>query len=181
MMISTYLHREIRREGVPFPSPSSAPQAVTDREDTIKPMLMIRRADFPARMVSAFDVNIPIREPGTARQTTVPQNHDHTCHGKSNHVYLSDSFLFSGAVIITDHRPHSLDDPACWKIKESLHLIIDPKNDYIALRINSKNAVQNRDQKRGKSQVQDCRIQPNKVFYSWKDPASDDSFSFRRT
>ena len=72
MMISTYLHREMIREGVPFPKPSSAPQAVTDTAETRKPALMIRRAVFPARTVSALEVNSPINCPGTARQITVP-------------------------------------------------------------------------------------------------------------
>ena len=39
------------REGVPFPSPSRAPQEVMDKVETRKPPLMIRRARLPASMV----------------------------------------------------------------------------------------------------------------------------------
>ena len=59
-MISRYLQRDTTSEAVPLPSPSSAPQEVTETEDTRKPAQMIRRAVFPAEMVSGLVVNIPI-------------------------------------------------------------------------------------------------------------------------
>ena len=61
------------REGVPFPSPSSAPQEVIDKVDTRKPALMILRARLPAWMVWGFSVNSPISCPGISRQIIVPR------------------------------------------------------------------------------------------------------------
>ena len=67
-----YRHNETTREAVPFPRPSSAPQAVTDTEETRKPAQMIRSAVFPAWIVDGFVVNIPMSCPGTVRQMMVP-------------------------------------------------------------------------------------------------------------
>ena len=55
-----------------MPSPSSAPPAATETEETRKPALMMRSASAPARMLSGFWVNSPISWAGMARQRTVP-------------------------------------------------------------------------------------------------------------
>lgn len=47
MMTTAYLRSDIHREGLPFPSPSKAPQQVMETADTIKPVLMICRALTP--------------------------------------------------------------------------------------------------------------------------------------
>ena len=73
-MTTMYRHREITSEGVPLPSPSSAPEAVTETAETKKPALMMRSAVSPARMVSGVCVNRPISCPGITRQTTVPSS-----------------------------------------------------------------------------------------------------------
>ena len=71
-MMIRYLQRETTSEALPRPSPSSAPQDVTDTEETRKPAQMIRRAVLPAEIVSGLVVNIPISCPGTVRQMIVP-------------------------------------------------------------------------------------------------------------
>ena len=71
-MMIRYLQRETTSEALPRPSPSSAPQDVTDTEETRKPAQMIRRAVLPAAIVSGLVVNIPISCPGTVRQMIVP-------------------------------------------------------------------------------------------------------------
>lgn len=47
MMTTTYLNIDIISEGIPLPSPSSAPEAVTDTEDIINPALIILKAAAP--------------------------------------------------------------------------------------------------------------------------------------
>mgnify|MGYP000113947879 FL=1 len=48
MMTTTYRQREISKEGVPFPSPSNAPEDVTETAETINPAPMMRKAVSPA-------------------------------------------------------------------------------------------------------------------------------------
>ena len=48
MMTTTYRQREISKEGVPFPSPSNAPEDVTEPAETINPAPMMRKAVSPA-------------------------------------------------------------------------------------------------------------------------------------
>ena len=43
-------------DGAPMPSPSRAPEAITETVETIKPRLMMRSAAAPARTVSSFCV-----------------------------------------------------------------------------------------------------------------------------
>ena len=71
-MTTTYLSRDMSRDGVPFPNPSSAPDAVTDTADTTNPAHMMRSAVPPAFIVDTFSVNIPISLSGISRHTTVP-------------------------------------------------------------------------------------------------------------
>mgnify|MGYP000385156239 FL=1 len=44
IIITAYLNTDITSDGSPFPNPSSAPEAVTDTDDTIKPALIILSA-----------------------------------------------------------------------------------------------------------------------------------------
>lgn len=44
IITTTYRQREISNEGVPFPSPSNAPEDVTETAETINPAPMIRSA-----------------------------------------------------------------------------------------------------------------------------------------
>lgn len=60
MITTTYRKSEISNEGVPFPSPSSAPEDVTETAETRKPALMIRRAVSPVWIVASVCVNSPI-------------------------------------------------------------------------------------------------------------------------
>ena len=64
MITTTYRQSEISNEGMPFPSPSSAPEDVTETAETIKPAPMIRRAVFPIWIVASVWVNSPISWPG---------------------------------------------------------------------------------------------------------------------
>ena len=50
----TYRSSDIVSDGPPIPSPSSAPEAMTETAETINPRLMIRRASLPAATVSGF-------------------------------------------------------------------------------------------------------------------------------
>lgn len=67
-----YLNNEITRDWVPLPSPSNAPEAVTEIADGINPILIIRNAVVPSLIVSGFSVNIPINDPDNAKQMIVP-------------------------------------------------------------------------------------------------------------
>ena len=60
IMTTTYLSRDMSRDGVPFPNPSSAPDEVTDTADTTNPAHIMRSAVPPAFIVDTFSVNIPI-------------------------------------------------------------------------------------------------------------------------
>lgn len=72
MIRTTYRSSEIYREGVPFPSPSRAPQQVTETADTMKPRLMMCRAVTPIQTVSVLAVNNPIRLSGISQESIVP-------------------------------------------------------------------------------------------------------------
>ena len=71
MMTATYLNIDIISEGIPLPSPSSAPEAVTDTEDTINPALIILKAAAPADIVVSLEVNNPISVSGIHKHTAV--------------------------------------------------------------------------------------------------------------
>ena len=47
IMIIIYLKSEIHNDGIPFPSPSKAPEDVTDTADTINPILIMLSAVTP--------------------------------------------------------------------------------------------------------------------------------------
>lgn len=70
--ITRYLHREINKDGIPIPSPSSVPEETTDTEETMNPALMIRRAVLPIRMVASLEVNRCISQSGKIRHSPVP-------------------------------------------------------------------------------------------------------------
>ena len=59
-MITTYLDSDMNSDGIPLPSPSKAPEHVTETADTAKPQLMYLRAVTPIYIVSGFAVNNPI-------------------------------------------------------------------------------------------------------------------------
>ena len=59
-------------DSFPFPSPSKAPDTVTETDDTINPILMSLSASLPSQIVSGFPVNRPISACGTAIQRIVP-------------------------------------------------------------------------------------------------------------
>ena len=60
------------RDGNPIPSPSKAPELVTETEDTRNPRQIIRRAEEPIFMVAGVVVNRWIRVPGMHKHRTVP-------------------------------------------------------------------------------------------------------------
>ena len=106
IMMNRYRNSEMMRDRVPFPSPSNAPEDVTETADTIKPALMMRRAVCPARIVSGLSVNSPISCPADVRHATVPKS-----------IMIP---LIHSAKIITDKGAHSLDNPIGREIKERL-------------------------------------------------------------
>ena len=67
-----YRESEIIKDCTPFPRPSKAPEEVMETEDTKNPILMIRRAVFPASIVSGFVVNNQIKTSGIIKQISVP-------------------------------------------------------------------------------------------------------------
>ena len=67
-----YRSEEITRDGLPIPNPSSAPQEMTETEETTKPALMMRRALLPMAMVSVLEENRPINSLGISQQSAVP-------------------------------------------------------------------------------------------------------------
>ena len=72
MMNSVWRRSEMTSEGTPIPSPSSAPQAMTETEEITKPRLIVRKAALPAAIVSAFCENSPINSAGTNQHSAVP-------------------------------------------------------------------------------------------------------------
>ncbi len=72
MMMTMYRHREMIRDGPPLPSPSKAPDEVTETEDTRNPALMMRSARSPALIVPGALVNRLMSQPGANRQINVP-------------------------------------------------------------------------------------------------------------
>ena len=71
--MTTYRSREIHRDGSPSPSPSSAPEAVTETADTIKPRLIKCRAVIPSWRVSGLEVNSPNSLSGMNQERMVPR------------------------------------------------------------------------------------------------------------
>ena len=84
-------------------------------------------------------------------------DHDHAAHGKCDKIDPAHPSVFLRAVIVADHRAHSLNDPAGGKVKESLQFIIDSQDYHIALGKSRQKTVQYGYQKRRQGQVQSCR------------------------
>ena len=55
-IIAINLHKDIISDGMPMPSPSSAPDEVTDTAEITKPIQIRRSAVLPMAIVSAFSV-----------------------------------------------------------------------------------------------------------------------------
>lgn len=72
MRMTPQRRAEMAKEGPPMPSPSRAPQEMTDTAETRKPRLMIYRARAPAATVAGEREKSPASSPGTAQHTTVP-------------------------------------------------------------------------------------------------------------
>ena len=72
MITIIYLNKEITSDWVPLPSPSNAPEAVTETADGINPMLIILSAAVPSLTVSGFSVNNPINGADATKQIIVP-------------------------------------------------------------------------------------------------------------
>ena len=62
----------MHRDGIPAPSPSKAPQQITETQEKINPRLMIRRAFVPMAIVSGVDVKICMSIPGAIQQSKSP-------------------------------------------------------------------------------------------------------------
>ena len=61
------------------------------------------------------------------------ESHDGSDQHKPCVVDLQDTFMFSGAIVVTDQRTHSLNDPIRRQIQEGLQLVVNPKNKNIGL------------------------------------------------
>ena len=72
------------KEGVPFPSPSNAPEEVTETAETINPAPMMRKAVSPAWIVASVWVNSPISWPGISRHIAGSKHHNDTAHAQNN-------------------------------------------------------------------------------------------------
>ena len=72
MITTTYLQSDIINDGIPFLSPSNAPQQMTDTDEAINPILITFNAVIPFCIVTAFSVNNPISCPGIAKHIIVP-------------------------------------------------------------------------------------------------------------
>ena len=141
---------------MPFPSPSSAPEEVTDTADTRNPALIMRSAVPSGLYGGLTGSKEPYELSGDCQADNCAGDHNDTAHCQSNKINLPDSSVFSRAVIIADHRSHSLNDPLAGKIQKGLQLIVDSQDDYIALRECGQKAVQHRDEKGGQGQVKNC-------------------------
>ena len=73
MITIIYLKSEIHNDGRPFPSPSKAPDDVTDTADTINPILIMLSAVTPNLSVLGFAVNIPNSVDGIIHESAVPK------------------------------------------------------------------------------------------------------------
>ena len=57
MITTTYLQSDIINDGIPFLSPSNAPQQMTDTDEAINPILITFNAVIPFCIVTAFIVS----------------------------------------------------------------------------------------------------------------------------
>ena len=71
-IIAINLHRDIISDGMPMPSPSSAPDQVTDTAEITKPIQIRRSAVLPMAIVSAFSVKSPMSLAGKSAHMIVP-------------------------------------------------------------------------------------------------------------
>ena len=71
-IIAINLHRDIISDGMPMPSPSSAPDEVTDTAEIIKPIQIRRSAVLPMAIVSALSVKSPMSLAGKSAHMIVP-------------------------------------------------------------------------------------------------------------
>ena len=74
MMTTTYLIREMSKDWVPLPKPSSEPEQVMEIADMMNPRLIICRAVVPEWIVPALSVNIPINCSGMSQDNMVPSS-----------------------------------------------------------------------------------------------------------
>ena len=58
----------------------------------------------------------------------------------------ADAFPLTRAVVVTDHRTHTLNNAARRQIQESLQLVIDAEHDHIRLTELSQQRIQTRDE-----------------------------------
>lgn len=114
-MMIRYLQRETTSEALPRPSPSRAPQDVTDTEETRKPAQMIRRAVLPAAICLRIGGEHSDKLSRHSQTDDRSDKHDHTTHTQRNKINFFHTFMLSGTVIISDDRAHALDDSACRK------------------------------------------------------------------
>ena len=80
--------------------------------------------------------------------------HDAGRKGERHTVDLFHPGGFFCAVIVADHRPHTLDDPVGGQIQEGLQFVIHAQHQNIDLGIGGKNDVQAGDQQGGQRQIQ---------------------------
>ena len=71
-MTTIYRAKEMLMDGNPLPSPSNAPEHVTDTQEAKKPKLIICSALTPICIVSVFVVNNPIKADGNIQDNKVP-------------------------------------------------------------------------------------------------------------
>ena len=131
MITTTYRQREISKEGVPFPSPSNAPEEVTETAETINPAPMMRKAVSPG-LDRRFGVGKqPYQLAGDQQTYRGSKHHNDTAHAQNNLINLADSFVLPCTVVIADQGAHPLHNAIRRKIDEGLQFVIDPQNQNI--------------------------------------------------
>ena len=72
MITTTYLQSDIINDGIPFLSPSNAPQQMTDTDEAINPILNYFQCCNSFLYRHSISVNNPISCPGIAKHIIVP-------------------------------------------------------------------------------------------------------------
>lgn len=153
------------REGVPFPRPSSAPQAGNRYSGNQEAGADDTESCFSCKDSFGIGGKQSHQLSGNCQADNGSDDHNDAAHGKRYHIDFFHTFVFSCSIVISDHRAHTLDDSAGRKIKEGLKLVINAQNYHIALGVNSKQAVQHGDQKGGERNIQNCRNSHSIKFF----------------
>ena len=94
---------------------------------------MILRALEPAVMVSGVVVKRFHKLCGGQKTDDSSKEHDHTAGLQGKPEDLFHALHLPGSEVVADQRAHALDDAVSRQIQESLQLVINAKDHYVAV------------------------------------------------